>query len=302
MTFRDAYSQIEAELGIFDAGIREEAAYRLLKRATAIFADQTAATVYIATITMDTSRDYSLNNHRIGRLLRVESIVGDEVVSPRGVRMDEFDRYDTNVSNSSGTHPAIYGHIPGLIRIYPRPGSGTLKLYYTPVPIMADRGTPRERTLTATGGATNTVAFTTVAGDMNNIVANRQGANDYYTGCRVVFESGITSNASYVSDANEGATLTTFTLYPFLSSAAAVGHLFRIEDSLEVAEQYAPVCVAYAAGMIAAQKEMGGIAQAQLSYWQEGLQSAKRLGFGEGPDTENRVIDYVEARSRRWYG
>lgn len=302
MTFRDAYSQIQAELGLFGDELREEAVNRLLKRATAIFADQTAATVYIATFTMDGSRDYKLNNHRVGRLLRVESEVGDEVESLAGVRLDEFDRHDRSLSSSPGTHPAMYGHVPGLLRVYPRPSSGSLRIYYTPVPVMADRGTPRERTLAATGGATNTVAFTTVAGDMWNIVANRQGLNDYYAGCRVVFESGITSNASYVTESNEGATLTTFTLYPYLSSAAASGHLFRIEDALEVAEQYVPACIGYAAGMCAAQKNMNSIAQVQFRAWEEGLAQAKRYGFGGGPDVEDRMVDYVEARQRRFYG
>jgi len=290
MTTREGYARVEAMLSNTKAEVKESAVVMLLKDATARFAAETAAQINTVTFTMDSSRDYTLPM-RVGRIFRVESEVSNELRVLEGVDLAEIDgRYQT-VTEGGATHPDLYARFGRTLRIYPQPGSGTLRVYHAPIPIYEDRSTPRGETLIASDGSTTTAALSVFSAPINN----KAGVTDYYTPCKIVFESGPTNQSSFITSVNEGALLITFTFSPAVSTAVASTNTFRIEDVLEVPDDIALMCCYYAAGVI-------GNKQIWLDLFEARLRKERSRGFGGEPDTTRRMRDYAEMGSPYSYG
>lgn len=294
MTFREAYSAIQGILGNRAGDELYDQAARLIKHATVEFASKTSASVVPLTISMNGSYDYTLPQVRVGRIWYATADDGSTVQRINGVNLTEHEaRYGG--PQSGATFPDIYTRFGRTLRVSPQPSAGTITLYHAPIPVLQLRDTPRDGFETCATGTTATAVATTIS---HGVINNRQGYTDYFNGCR--FYGITTTESSFITGTIEGATLVTFSLSPYLG-VTLVSHTFRIEDVLEVPDEYAPACIDYAAGMLCGLDKYGQVLAGRLlGSYDETLRRAAARPFGNGPDVESRIKDYSEGLMGEW--
>lgn len=298
MTIRDAFAEIQGMLQSFAPENMYPVAARHLKHATQAFA-MTPALAQTMTVLPTGVADYTLSARRISRIYHIEHANNGRTWQPRIVEPAELSAEfpDPTTTGSEVRYATFFGR---TVRLAPLVTGGTVTLWCSVVPVSTLRDTPRNKTETATAGSTTTAVASTIT---HGLVNNRSGATDYFDGCRIVFDSGsaLTSQYSYITGTNEGASSITFTFSPAVSTAVTT-ETFHIEDSLEVPEQYAVACVDYAAGMIAAlDSKAGALASRLLQSYDAVLAEAKAKPFGWQPGAKFRVGDYMErAGNRVW--
>lgn len=294
MTFREAFSELQGILGNYAPENLYPTACRHLKHATMEFA-RTPATIQTMTVALTGAQDYTLPQARIARVYEVQHDSGGTIYRPTLVAVNEIaDNYpDSSTTGAEARFCSIFGR---TLRIAPLVSTGTVTLFYSPMPVVALRDTPRNKVETATGGSTSTAAASTIT---HGLVNNRAGTTDYFTGCRIVFDSGNSaSQSSFITTANEGSAAITFTFSPVVSTTIANNDTFHIEDVLEVPEQYVPACIDYAAGMIAALDPTAAIlSNLLIQRYTDTLTEAKGKPFGWQPGAKFRIRDYTERSS-----
>ena len=298
MTVRDAFAEIQGILQNFAPENMYPVASRHLKRATMEFA-RTPALIQPITITPTGVADYTLSSTRIGRIYYIEHQVGGLTHQPALLEQSEAS-YLYSSPTETGSYVNTVTLFGRTARLSPLVTGGTVTIWASLMPVPTLRDTPRNITETATGGSTITAAAATIT---HGIVANRLGATDYFNGCRIVFDSGttLTSQASVITSADEGAAAITFTFSPAVSTAVTT-ESFHIEDVLEVSQQYVPACIDYAAGMIGAlDSKAGALASRLLQQYDSVLREAKGKPPGWQPASKHRVRDYME-RAGFFYG
>lgn len=297
MTFREAYATVQGLTANFTPEVKDTTVYRLLKAATIRFASETAATIRTHEITPDGSRDYALPQVRLGRIWRVEHEVSSVVYPVRGITPEELDLID-RATNTTGSPIANYTRFGRTLRVWPLASSGSLRIYHAPIPVLANRDSANEAGETATAGSVTTASATTIT---HGLVANRAGTTDYFNGCRIAFTSGtLDTQSSFITSTNEGASAVTFTFSPAVSTAVTT-HTFRIEDVLEVPDEFTMACVNYAAGIIAGMDSKAKqMAQFLLGDFEAMFLVAKRRGFALGPGTQQRMISQEELAYSNW--
>lgn len=291
MTLRECFASVQSIVKNLAPELHYEAVARHLKHAQAEIMSESAVGVVKTTLTADGSRDYILSP-RIGRIWKVEHEVSSIAYPVNGITPRDFDLLDQNIT-TTGTILECYTRFGRVLRVWPLASSGSIHVYHSPAPVMELRDSKTDAGETATGGSVTTVAASTIT---LGLVANRAGTTDYFNGCKVVFTSGTTlsTQASFITSTSEGASAVTFTFSPAVSIVPTT-ETFRIEDALEVPEEFHSACIAYAAGMSAAMdKRSGVLAERLLAQYDRKLQIAKMRGFGVGPDTEQRMKDYSE--------
>lgn len=298
MTMREAFAEIQGILQNFAPENMYPAAVRHLKHASQEFAKSPALAQTVTILPTGVS-DYTLPQTRIARVFHAEHATSGRVWQPDIVAVDSLsgEYPDPTTTGSEVKYLAFFGR---TARIAPLVTGGTLTLWVSAMPVSTLRDTPRNKTETATGGSTTTAVASTIT---HGIINNRAGATDYFNGCRIVFDSGttLTSQYSYITSANEGASSITFTFSPAVSTAVTT-ESFHIEDVLEVPDQYATACIDYASGMIAAlDSKAGALASRLLQSYDAILADAKGKPFGWQPGARYRVHDYMErAGNRVW--
>lgn len=300
MTYREAFSTVQGIVGHYAPDLVETAVRRLIKAATIRFASETSANVVLHEIAADGSRDYAMPQVRIGRIWRVEHQVNNIVRRVEGVEHSEFDRQYGDIT-TSGTDIAIYARIGRTLRVAPLASSGTIRIYHSPVPVLADRDTPEGSTETTTSaGSTTSLIASTIS---HGVIGQGSASDsDYFDGCVLQIDSGTQNGErSFVTGYVESTG--TFTVSPAFSGVIGSGVTFHIEDTLEVPDEFAPACVDFAAGLSAAlDPKAARLTDRLLGSFDHGLAIAAGRPFGSGPDIGHRLRDRSESVSALRFG
>lgn len=289
MTTHQAVKMVRDVLGDKTNQVYQPTIVRHLKHATQRFARRSSVTVRELEVTLSGAAFLTIDGRRVGPIWRAEF---DDASTIRPVYLwppEKFDRKIRSISTQTAYPVGIARVSHDRLRIAPG-GSGTLRLYYSQVPVLDDRNSdrPNGETVVSAGTTTTSIGVSALS---HGLVNNNGGATRFFEGCRAVFASDTTTTvlrnqASNITTYSETFALKIVTVATAFSTTPVAGDTFRIEDVLEINESYAEACVNYAAAIIAElDPKTKALSTTLMALFNDSLAEAMGQTYGTERDT-----------------
>jgi len=295
MTCRDAESTARVLLGDFRPEIDYDTYVRHMKLATQKLCSESPVYTRRHDITLTAASEYSLAGKRVGRLHAAVSIDGTVVTPVSLDRQEYFHRVFQTTSGGGGRRVTnICRDGDNTIRVWPPSATGgTLRLFHSPVPVLARRDSIKPGEVVSAATPTTVTVTSLSLGKVNN----NAGSTNHFDDCILLFLDGpAIGQSAVVTDYDEGAVTSTFMLASALSAIPVATNKFEILDVLETTDEFAGACIDFVGSRIGMmdKKKLGNLPEQLRQDWLDWLNIARDRSFDIDPGTEIRFGPHGE--------